>query len=240
MYSTIPNSTTSPIASLDLDIRKKEEDRKNEREEYIDRFNFWIYVGFIVLGILFLLTFALLIYSIFFNQEKEIKIDNSISAVAKPIDNSISSISKPIDNSSPSILKSIFKSKPIDNSISSISKPIDNSISSITKPIDNSSPSILKSIFKSKPIDNSISTSITKPIDNSISTSTIKPIDNSKNTSFIASLLKKKDIETEPKQSFFSSLFNKNNSSSSLPKLEKSSVSSILNPILTRKIEKPK
>ena len=178
MYSTIPNSTTSPIASLDLDIKKKDEDKKKDSEEYIDRFNFWIYVGFIVLGILFLLTFALLIYSIFFNQEKEIKIENSISTVAKPI-----------DNSSSSILKSIFKSKPIDNSIS---------------------------------------------------TSTIKPIDNSKNTSFIASILKKKDIETEPKQSFFSSLFNKNNSSSSLPKLEKSSVSFILNPILTRKIEKPK
>ena len=47
-------------------LYKKKEESKDD--DYVDKFNFWIYVGFITLGVLLLLTIILLFYSIFFKN----------------------------------------------------------------------------------------------------------------------------------------------------------------------------
>ena len=56
-------TTTSPIKSLEL--KTKDKDTKLFKDDVLDKFNFWIYVGFIILGLLLLISFILLIYSLF-------------------------------------------------------------------------------------------------------------------------------------------------------------------------------
>jgi hypothetical protein len=56
-------TTTSPIKSLEL--KTKEENTKLFKDDVLDKFNFWIYVGFILLGLLLLFSLILLIYSLF-------------------------------------------------------------------------------------------------------------------------------------------------------------------------------
>ena len=63
MSSNKISKTEEPIKSLE--IKTKEEEKKLFKDEVLDKFNFWIYVGFILLGLILLISFILLIYSIF-------------------------------------------------------------------------------------------------------------------------------------------------------------------------------
>ncbi len=56
-------ATIPPIKTLQL--KTKEEDNKLFKDDVLDKFNFWIYVGFILLGLLLLFSLILLIYSLF-------------------------------------------------------------------------------------------------------------------------------------------------------------------------------
>ena len=230
------DTSTTTIKSLDLDINTKKEEKRKEREEYIDKFNFWIYVGFIVLGILFILTLILLIYSIFFSSsnpkpEKIVETKIITSPTISKLNNEINHIND-VKKSSNSMFSSLFKSSPksIENNLSSSSSP--SSSSSSLNPIENK-PSIM----------------------NSSSSTSLKPIENNNKTSFFSSLFKKKDNITNNsapapikpvennKPSFFSSLFKKKETSNTLPKLststENTSLSSIVKPLFNRKIERP-
>jgi hypothetical protein len=78
-------TTTSPIKSLE--IKTKEEDTKLFKDDVLDKFNFWIYVGFIILGLLLLFSFILLIYSLFSSSKS-----SNIQIPPVPINN----IEKPV------------------------------------------------------------------------------------------------------------------------------------------------
>jgi hypothetical protein len=78
-------TTTSPIKSLE--IKTKEENTKLFKDDVLDKFNFWIYVGFIILGLLLLFSFILLIYSLFSSSKS-----SNIQIPPVPINN----IEKPV------------------------------------------------------------------------------------------------------------------------------------------------
>lgn len=63
MSSNTITKTDEPIKSLE--IKTKEEEKKLFKDDVLDKFNFWIYVAFIILGLVLLISFILLIYSIF-------------------------------------------------------------------------------------------------------------------------------------------------------------------------------
>lgn len=63
MSSNKISKTEESIKSLE--IKTKEEEKKLFKDDVLDKFNFWIYVGFIILGLILLISFILLIYSIF-------------------------------------------------------------------------------------------------------------------------------------------------------------------------------
>lgn len=60
------NKITKTEESINsLEIKTKEEDKKLFKDDVLDKFNFWIYVAFIILGLILLISFILLIFSIF-------------------------------------------------------------------------------------------------------------------------------------------------------------------------------
>ncbi len=71
MSSNNISKTEEPIKSLE--IKTKEEEKKLFKDDVLDKFNFWIYVGFIILGLILLISFILLIYSIFSSSTQSVK-----------------------------------------------------------------------------------------------------------------------------------------------------------------------
>ena len=106
-------TTTSPIKSLEL--KTKEEKTKLFKDDVLDKFNFWIYVGFIILGLLLLISFILLIYSLFSSskpstiQIQPVPINNIekpvITRIPTPyIKNPIQEVSSNIDLKKPNVI----------------------------------------------------------------------------------------------------------------------------------------
>ena len=71
MSSNKISKTEDSIKSLE--IKTKEEEKKLFKDDVLDKFNFWIYVGFIILGLILLISFILLIYSIFSTSTQSLK-----------------------------------------------------------------------------------------------------------------------------------------------------------------------
>jgi len=106
-------TTTSPIKSLEL--KTKDKDTKLFKDDVLDKFNFWIYVGFIILGLLLLISFILLIYSLFSSSKpstiltQQVPINNIekpvITRIPTPyIKNPIQEVSSNIDLKKPNVI----------------------------------------------------------------------------------------------------------------------------------------
>jgi len=96
---------------IENDVNKIHE--KKEHIEYVDKFNYWIYVGFITLGVLLILSIILLIYTIFFN--KTIITETTNKKIFTPsVANESIQIPNQLDDtkSSKSIFSSLFSSSP--------------------------------------------------------------------------------------------------------------------------------
>jgi len=156
--------------------KKKEELKERTKDNFIDNFNFWINVAFIILGILLFLTICLLIYSIFFRNS----IINSTWAVSssKPAESVqmpnvsvistptvVSESSTPLISSTPQTSQAVIVSdtkqnSSLFNSMFSPSKPPMEEIK--TKP---KSSSIFASFFSSSKKPEPSNTDITTNVD---------------------------------------------------------------------------
>jgi len=159
MSSNKITTTEPPIKSLE--IKTKEEEKKLFKDDVLDKFNFWIYVAFVLLGLILIISFILLIYSIFSSS-------------------SSSSPSLPIKPPEPPIIipKVNINPNPIQ-----IPPPPPPPPQPILKKVEEPKPSFFSSLFgnTSKPPSNSNSTPISTPTPIPISNST--PSSNSTSTS---------------------------------------------------------
>jgi hypothetical protein len=134
MSSNKISKTEEAIKSLE--IKTKEEDKKLFKDDVLDKFNFWIYVAFIILGLILLISLILLIFSIFSSSSSSIVkpkepiiINNEVPKVnINPVPVEIPKV-KPVVNLPPPtpipIIKKVEEPKPsfFSNWFSSSKKP---------------------------------------------------------------------------------------------------------------------
>ena len=225
------NNITTKDTTNKLELKTKDEEKKLFKDDVLDKFNFWIYVGFIILGLLLIISIILLIYSLFSSSTPKVTIDS------KPINIKNQEITKPIIpiETKPvvPILKPVvpLETNPVipveTKPVIPILKPV---VPLETKPVVpiikpdvpvETKPSFFSNLFsntqsQSKPIVNEI-----KPIVNEIKpvVNEIKPVvsDNS-NESFFSKLFKRTPVNTsttDNKDSFMTKLLapltNRNN-----------------------------
>ena len=203
------NNITTKDTTNKLELKTKDEEKKLFKDDVLDKFNFWIYVGFIILGLLLIISIILLIYSLFSSSTPKVTIDS------KPINIKNQEITKPIIpiETKPvvPILKPVvpLETNPV---IPVETKPVIPIIKP-NVPVE-TKPSFFSNLFsnttsQSKPVVNEI-----KPVVNEI-----KPVvsDNS-NESFFSKLFKRTPVNTsttDNKDSFMTKLLapltNRNN-----------------------------
>ena len=84
------NITDTTDTTNKLELKTKDEEKKLFKDDVLDKFNFWIYVGFIILGLLLIISIILLIYSLFSSSTPKVTIDS------KPIIIKNQELTKPI------------------------------------------------------------------------------------------------------------------------------------------------
>jgi len=164
MSSNKITTTEPPIKSLE--IKTKEEEKKLFKDDVLDKFNFWIYVAFVLLGLILIISFILLIYSIFSSSS------------------SSSSSSPPIKPPEPPIIipKVNINPNPIQIPLPPPPPPPPQPI---LKKVEEPKPSFFSSLFgnTNKPSSNSTSTSNPTSTSTSTSNSTSNPTSTSNSTS---------------------------------------------------------
>jgi hypothetical protein len=217
------NNITTTDTTNKLELKTKDEEKKLFKDDVLDKFNFWIYVGFIILGLLLIISIILLIYSLFSSSTPKVTIDS------KPINIKNQEITKPIIpiETKPvvPILKPVvpLETNPV---IPVETKPVIPIIKP-NVPVE-TKPSFFSNLFsntpsQSKPVVNEIKPIVNeiKPIVNEIKpiVNEIKPVvsDNS-NESFFSKLFKRTPVNTsttDNKDSFMTKLLapltNRNN-----------------------------
>jgi hypothetical protein len=203
------NNITTTDTTNKLELKTKDEEKKLFKDDVLDKFNFWIYVGFIILGLLLIISIILLIYSLFSSSTPKVTIDS------KPINIKNQEITKPIIPIETKPVVPILKPVvPVETNpvIPVETKPVIPIIKP-NVPVE-TKPSFFSNLFsnttsQSKPIVNEI-----KPIVNEI-----KPVvSDNNNESFFSKLFKRTPVNTsttDNKDSFMTKLLapltNRNN-----------------------------
>jgi len=206
------NITDTTDTTNKLELKTKDEEKKLFKDDVLDKFNFWIYVGFIILGLLLIISIILLIYSLFSSSTPKVTIDS------KPIIIKNQELTKPIVP---------IETKPI---VPIETKPIVPIETKPTIPIE-TKPTVPIETKPTVPVE----TKPTVPVE----TKPIVPVENK--SSFFSNLFSKNTTTTSSdnnNESFFSKLFKKtpvNNTNN-----KTSFMTNLLSPITNRNnIPKP-